>query len=122
LHDANETTVLAPSLGAFIFRQMLDWATAFDEYDLDGYTDFNELRVDLQRAALTIRPYLRPTWHARLAEVYARPLHAQTVMLPRRSYTIDTLLPQTEFEEILHQEMGFALLNTLNTTFAHFPE
>jgi hypothetical protein len=118
-HDANETTVLAPSLEAFIFRQMLDRATSFDEYDLEGYTNFEELRVDLQRAALTIRPYLRPTWHARLTEVYARPLHTQTVVLPRRSYTIDALLPQMEFEAILKQEMNFT---HLNATFKHFPE
>jgi hypothetical protein len=41
-HDANETTVLAPSLETFIFRQMLDRATAFDKYDLEGYADFEE--------------------------------------------------------------------------------
>ncbi|MGI4737128.1 MAG: SMI1/KNR4 family protein [Janthinobacterium lividum] len=117
LHDANETTVLASSLEAFIFRQMLDRATAFDKYDLEGYANFDELRTDLQRAALTIRPYLRPTWYARLTEVYARLLQPQTIVLPRQSYTIDALLPQAEFEEILRQEINFT---DLNTTFAHF--
>ena len=118
LHDDNQTTVLAPSLEAFLFREMLDRATSFDQYDLQGYVDFEALRADLQRAAEAIRPYLRPAWHALLKEVYARPLREETVTLPRRSYTVDTLLPAAEFERLIEQEMGFA---QLNATFEHFP-
>jgi hypothetical protein len=118
LHDDNQTTVLAPSLEAFIFREMLDRATSFDQYDLEGYAGFEALRADLQRAAESIRPYLRPAWHRLLAEVYARPLQPETVVLPRRRYTVDTLLPRAEFEALLTREMGFA---QLNATFEHFP-
>jgi hypothetical protein len=35
-----------------------------------------------------------------LAEVYVLLLQAQTVGLPRQSYTIDALLPQAECKEI----------------------
>ncbi|OON69468.1 SMI1/KNR4 family protein [Hymenobacter sp. CRA2] len=117
LHDDNQTTVVAPSMEAFIFREMLDRATSFDEYALEGYAGFEELRADLLRAAEAIRPYLRPAWHALLTKVYTRPLQQETVVLPRRRYTIDTLLPQAEFEQLLVQEMGVA---PMNTTFEHF--
>lgn len=70
-HDANETTVLASSLEAFISRQMLDQAIAFDEDDLQGYASFDELRTDLQRAALIIRPYM--AYLARSADGGIRP-------------------------------------------------
>ncbi|WP_019946785.1 SMI1/KNR4 family protein [Hymenobacter aerophilus] len=118
-HDSNETTVLAPSLEAFIFREMLHRATSFDEYDLTGYAGFEELRGDLQRAVQSISPYLKPEWHTLLAEVYARPLRLETVVLPRRQYTIESLLPDAEFEEILRREMPF---EHLDATFEHFPE
>lgn len=118
-HDSNETTVLAPTLEAFIFREMLARATAFEEGDLTGYQDFEELRADLQRAVQSIGPYLRPAWAAQLAEVYARPLRQETIVLPRWQYTVDSLLPEQEFEEILRQAMPFA---HLNATFEHFPQ
>lgn len=118
-HDDSTTTVLAPSLDAFIFRKMLDRATSFDEYDLTGYAGFEDLRADLQRAVQSIAPYLKPAWGALLAEVYDRPLRPETVVLPRHQYTTDTLLPEAEFEEILQREMGFDLLNH---EFEHFPE
>ena len=98
---------------------MLDRATSFDEYALEGYVDFEELRADLQRAVQSIAPYLKPAWSALLAEVYARPLRQETVVLPRRQYTISALLPEAEFEEIIQREISFPLLNH---TFAHFPE
>ncbi|SET37114.1 SMI1/KNR4 family protein [Hymenobacter actinosclerus] len=118
-HDSNETTVLAPSLAAFIFREMLARATSFDEYDLAGYAGFEDLRADLQRAAQSISPYLKPEWNTLLAEVYARPLRQETVVLPRRQYTIDALLPEAEFEETVRREMPF---EHLDHTFEHFPE
>ncbi|WP_046242444.1 SMI1/KNR4 family protein [Hymenobacter terrenus] len=119
LHDDNETTVLAPTLEAFIFREMLNRATSFDEYDLAQYTDFESLREDLQRAAQSISPYLRPEWNTLLAEVYDRPLRQETVVLPRRQYTIETLLPPSEFAQIIQQEIPF---DRLNATFPHFTE
>ncbi|GAA4023437.1 hypothetical protein GCM10022409_04110 [Hymenobacter glaciei] len=119
LHDDNKTTVLAPSLEGFIFREMLDRATSFDEYAQEGYAGFEELRADLQRAVQSISPYLRPAWGSLLAEVYARPLGQEIIVLPRRQYTVDTLLPSTEFEAIVAREIGFA---QLNTTFEHLAE
>ena len=116
-HDSNETTALAPSLEAFIFREMLARASSFDEYDLTGYTDFEELRGDLQRAVQSMSPYLRPEWTAQLTEVYNRPLRSETIVLPRRQYTIQTMLPEAEFDEILRREIPF---EHLNSTFDHF--
>jgi hypothetical protein len=118
-HDENATIVLAPSLEAFIFREMLDRATSFDEYDLTGYANFEELRTNLQRAVQSMSPYLRPDWAAQLAEVYARPLRQETIVLPRRQYTVEMLLPSSEFEEILRREMPF---EHLDATFEHFPQ
>lgn len=117
LHDSNETTVLAPSLEGFIFREMLYRATSFDEYDLEGYTGFEDLRADWQRAAQAITPYLKPIWNTILAEVYARPVQAETIVLPRYSYTVNGLLSQAEFAQLIEQEIGFA---KLNSTFEHF--
>jgi hypothetical protein len=48
--------MLAPSLEAFIFREMLDRATFIDEYALEGYADFEDLRANLQRAVQSIAP------------------------------------------------------------------
>jgi hypothetical protein len=55
-HDENTTAMLAPSLEAFIFREMLDRATFIDEYALEGYADFEDLRANLQRAVQSIAP------------------------------------------------------------------
>lgn len=119
LHDDVTTTVLAPHLEGFIFREMLDRATSFDHYDLGGYAGFEGFRADLLRAVASISPYLRPAWGELLAEVYNRPLTRQTITLPRRQYTIDALLPAEEAERILRREIGF---DKLNTTFEHLPE
>jgi len=119
LHDDNKTTVLAPSLAGFIFREMLDRATSVDEYALADYPNFEALRLDWQRAAQSISPYLPAAWNAVLAEVYTRPLQAQTIVLPRYQYTVDALLPTAEFEQIIGREIGF---DQLNATFEHWPE
>jgi hypothetical protein len=123
LHDENETTVLAPSLEGFIFRMMLDRATHISPNDLTGYADFEEFRVDLQRAAETIRPYLRPAWHGVLAEAYARPVREEAEEsapgMPYYRYPYFSLLPQAEFEKILTRELG---PGRFGTTFQHLAE
>ena len=84
--------------------QILSRPTAFDEYNREGYPDFDELRAHLQWAALILRPYLRPIWHPQLREVYAQARQPQPIVLLRSSYIINALLPQAQVEEILRQE------------------
>jgi hypothetical protein len=106
-HDEDKTEVLAPSLDAFIFREMLTKVTAIDEYSLEGYSDFEALRQDLLRAADSIRPYLKPAWNDILDTFYRLPLRTETVVLPRAQYTVQCLLTTTELQEILVKEMPF---------------
>jgi hypothetical protein len=106
-HDEDKTEVLAPSLDAFIFREMLAKVTAIDEYSLEGYADFEALRQDLLLAADSIRPYLKPAWNNILDTVYRLPLRTETVVLPRAQYTVQCLLNDTELQEILAKEMPF---------------